>query len=143
MTILKEDLQSGYYKSVMEKYLPSTGRAFTIPIPEEFIVPSQDPKDLIEWCYKDLTSNLDNPDYFAERVILSPKYEHIDALNLDIAEKIDGDFKHYYSSDTTVDAVSFKFQTEFLNTLQISGKILTPLIYIHNLTISNTTHTSP
>ena len=125
----------------------STG---AIKIPEQFLLPPNDPQELMKWVYSDRPKPLpvsgsctcdeyerlleENVKYYSDKAILCPKNMDVDKLNEDMMENIPGEGKTYASADSVIigDVDSDKglyVTTEFLNTINVSG--LPP----HRLTI--------
>lgn len=71
--------------------------------------------------------NLDNhttpdPQYFAQRAILSPKNAVVDIINDVATDRFPGECREYLSADTVPgEEYANQIPTEFLNTLSISG----------------------
>ncbi|KAL7116793.1 hypothetical protein ACP275_03G027900 [Erythranthe tilingii] len=121
----------------------------SIEIPDDMLIgDSEDPfRDLLEFVYPDLLSNMYDPDYFQGRAILAPTNECIESVNDQLMSLLPGEDKVYLSSDsmcrgeqTTEDNAEI-YSTEFLNTIRCSGvpshalkfKVGAPVMLIRNI----------
>ncbi|XP_012853867.1 PREDICTED: uncharacterized protein LOC105973392 [Erythranthe guttata] len=84
-------------------------------------------RDLLNFFYPDLLSNMYDPDYFQGREILAPTNECVESVNDHLISLLPGEEKVYLSSDsmcrdeqTTEDNAEI-YSTEFLNTIRCSG----------------------
>ncbi|KAK1343661.1 hypothetical protein QTO34_014214 [Cnephaeus nilssonii] len=70
--------------------------------------------------------SIDNIKNISKRAILCPKNEHVQKLNEEIFDILDGDFHTYLSDDSidsTDDAEKENFPIEFLNSITPSGML--------------------
>ncbi|KAL7131766.1 hypothetical protein ABFS83_12G026400 [Erythranthe nasuta] len=121
----------------------------SIKIPDDMLIgDSEDPfRDLLEFVYPDLLSNMYDRDYFQGRAILAPTNECIESVNDHLMSILPGEEKVYLSSDsmcrdehTTEDNAEI-YSTEFLNTIRCSGvpshalriKVGAPVMLIRNI----------
>ncbi|XP_012828256.1 PREDICTED: ATP-dependent DNA helicase PIF2-like, partial [Erythranthe guttata] len=121
----------------------------SIEIPDDMLIgDSEDPfRDLLEFVYPDLLSNMYDRDYFQRRAILAPTNECVESLNDHLMSLLPGEEKVYMSSDsmcrdehTTEDNAEI-YSTEFLNTIRCSGvlshvlriKVGAPVMLIRNI----------
>ncbi|KAL7111175.1 hypothetical protein ACP275_05G071400 [Erythranthe tilingii] len=98
----------------------------SIEIPDDMLIgDSEDPfRDLLEFVYPDLLSNMYDPDYFQGRAILAPTNECVESVN----------------EQTTEDNAEI-YSAEFLNTIRCSGvpshglkfKVGAPVMLIRNI----------
>ncbi|KAG3193902.1 hypothetical protein PC128_g9825 [Phytophthora cactorum] len=103
---------------------------------------------LIETVYADFNEEHQPDNYFAERIILTPKNADVLAINDMILDKLPGDAQEYRSVDTLDGDDELERQErsdlyppEFLNTISLSGmpphklrlKIGTPVMLIRNI----------
>lgn len=78
--------------------------------------------ELIENVYSNLSQNFNNYNWLSERVILTPKNENVNKLNLQIQLKVPGYIKKYKSIDKIMDDnLVVNYPTEFLNSLNPPG----------------------
>ncbi|KAL7132310.1 hypothetical protein ABFS83_12G064800 [Erythranthe nasuta] len=99
----------------------------SIEIPDDMLIgDSEDPfRDLLEFVYPDLLSNMYDRDYFQERAILAPTNECVESVNDHLMSLLPGEEK----------------STEFLNTIRCSGvpshalriKVGAPVMLIRNI----------
>ncbi|GBP39032.1 ATP-dependent DNA helicase pif1 [Eumeta japonica] len=84
-------------------------------------------QELVNKVYPDIDDiSYKTISWFKERAILSPTNEQVDKVNNLIISKIDAPTKIYYSVDTVLDLEeAVHFPTEFLNSLNPSGLLLT------------------
>ena len=69
-----------------------------------------------------MAQHINDPSWFANRAILTPKNADVDTLNDDIIERINCDMQNLYSTDTvSAEDNSAIYPPEFLNSLNISG----------------------
>ncbi|KAL7145491.1 hypothetical protein ABFS83_07G088000 [Erythranthe nasuta] len=121
----------------------------SIKIQDDMLIgDSEDPfRDLLEFVYPDLLSNMYDRDYFQGREILAPTNECIESVNDHLMSILPGEEKVYLSSDsmcrdehTTEDNAEI-YSTEFLNTIRCSGvpshalriKVGAPVMLIRNI----------
>ncbi|XP_012829852.1 PREDICTED: uncharacterized protein LOC105951006 [Erythranthe guttata] len=105
----------------------NNGKA-SIEIPDDMLIgDSEDPfRDLLEFVYSDLLSNMYDPDYFQGRAILAPTNECVECVNNHLMYLLPGEKKVYMSSDSmcrdeqTVEDNAEIYSTEFLNTIRCS-----------------------
>ncbi|KAG4051289.1 hypothetical protein PC123_g13497 [Phytophthora cactorum] len=103
---------------------------------------------LIETVYAYFNEGHQPDNYFAERIILTPKNADVLAINDMILDKLPGDAQEYRSVDTLdgddeleLQERSDLYPPEFLNTISLSGmprhklrlKIGTPVMLIRNI----------
>ncbi|XP_012844362.1 PREDICTED: uncharacterized protein LOC105964384 [Erythranthe guttata] len=121
----------------------------SLEIPDDMLIgDSKDPfKDLLDFVYPDLLSNMYDPDYYQGRTILAPTNECVESVNYHLMYLLPGEEKLYLSSDsmcrdeqTTKDNAEI-YSTEFLNTIRYSGvpshvlkfKVGAPVMLIRNI----------
>ncbi|KAL7133824.1 hypothetical protein ABFS83_12G166000 [Erythranthe nasuta] len=121
----------------------------SIEIPADMLIgDSEDPfRDLLEFVYPDLLSNMYDRDYFQGRAIIAPTNECVESVNDHLMSILPGEEKVYLSSDsmcrdehTTEDNAEI-YSTEFLNTIRCSGvpshalriKVGAPVMLIRNI----------
>ncbi|XP_012834082.1 PREDICTED: ATP-dependent DNA helicase PIF1-like [Erythranthe guttata] len=121
----------------------------SIEIPNDMLIgDSEDPfRDLLEFVYPDLLSNMYDRDYFQGRAILARTNECVESVNDHLMSILPAEDKVYLSSDsmcrdehTTEDNAEI-YSTEFLNTIRCSGvpshalriKVGTPVMLIRNI----------
>ncbi|KAL7157567.1 hypothetical protein ABFS83_02G085800 [Erythranthe nasuta] len=106
----------------------SDGEA-SLEIPEDMMIGDSEDlfRDLLNFFYPDLLSNIYDPDYFQGRAILAPTNECVESVNDHLMSLLLGEEKVYLSSDsmctdeqTTEDNAKI-YSTEFLNTIKCSG----------------------
>ncbi|XP_012847884.1 PREDICTED: uncharacterized protein LOC105967828 [Erythranthe guttata] len=99
----------------------------SIEIPDDMLIgDSEDPfRDLLEFVYPDLLSNMYDRDYFQGRAILAPTNECVESVNDHLMSLLPEEEKVYLSSDsmcrdehTTEDNAEI-YSTEFLNTIRM------------------------
>ncbi|XP_012835799.1 PREDICTED: ATP-dependent DNA helicase PIF1-like [Erythranthe guttata] len=121
----------------------------SIEIPDDMLIGDlEDPfRDLLEFVYPDLLSNMYDRDYFQGRAILAPTNECVESVNDHLMSLLSGEEKVYLSSNsmcrdeqTTEDNAEI-YSTEFLNTIRSSGvpshtlkiKVGAPVMLIRNI----------
>lgn len=79
-----------------------------VEFPDDMLIPDSEDRvgSIIRETYPDLISNLWNPEYFQERAILAPTHEMVDVINKNMLDRIEGEEKVYYSSDSVSPADS-------------------------------------
>ncbi|XP_012846845.1 PREDICTED: uncharacterized protein LOC105966812 [Erythranthe guttata] len=121
----------------------------SIEISDDMLIgDSEDPfRDLLEFIYPDLLSNMYDPDYFQGRAILAPTNECVESVNDHLMSLIPREEKVYLSSDSmcrdeqTMEDNAGIYSTEFLNTIRCSGlrshalkfKVGAPVMLIKNI----------
>ncbi|XP_012839934.1 PREDICTED: uncharacterized protein LOC105960316 [Erythranthe guttata] len=121
----------------------------SIEISDDMLIgDSDDPfRDLLEFIYPDLLSNMYDPNYFHGRAILAPTNEFVESVNDHLMSLLPGGEKVYLSSDSMCrDEQTMKdnaeiYSTEFLNTIRCSGlcshalkfKVGAPVMLIRNI----------
>ena len=120
-----------------------------LKIPREMMVPEgRDDltvaERLVEAIYSNICDQYNNLEYFADRVILSPKNDDARKLNEEVLQKLPGQLIEYLSIDSVQDENAGSrhlYPQEFLNTLDLSGmpphrlklKVGTPIMLLRNL----------
>ncbi|KAK1372558.1 hypothetical protein POM88_028751 [Heracleum sosnowskyi] len=76
-----------------------------IQIPEEYcnFQNNHSIDNMISNVYPDMIENLNNPDYWSERAILTPVNQTVSHLNSQIVDQIPGEYFSYFSVDTAED----------------------------------------
>jgi hypothetical protein len=121
--------------------LPTDGTG-AIQIPNQFLLPPNDPYRLLEWVYGDrpipvpvggscssdrYNSVLNmNINYYRDKAVLCPKNVDVDKLNEDMMKTLPGTEQTYLSADAVVigevgSDQGLHVTTEFLNSINISG----------------------
>ncbi|XP_060190349.1 uncharacterized protein LOC132619465 [Lycium barbarum] len=102
---------------------------------------------IIEAVYPSLLQKYNDPGYFKEREILTPKNEMVHELNETIMKMISGEGRTYFSADNVCKASvntndeEILYPTKFLNNLRIPGipnhdihlKVGTPVMLLRNI----------
>ncbi|KAL7096997.1 hypothetical protein ACP275_10G115200 [Erythranthe tilingii] len=120
-----------------------------IEIPDDMLIgDSEDSfRDVLEFVYPDLLSNMYDPYYFQGRAILAPTNECVESVNDHLMSLLPGEEKVYLSSDSmcrdeqTMEDNAEIYSTEFLNTIRCSGlrshalkfKVGAPVMLIRNI----------
>lgn len=114
----------------------------TIPIPPELCREAENPNDLLEAVFPNLSDHRHNSEWLCERAILAPHNETVCKINNEILEKFPGESVTLKSIDTTLSPdEAVLYPTEFLNSLEISGtpshilnlKVHAPVMILRNL----------
>jgi hypothetical protein len=126
-----------------------TDKEGNIQLPEEICVSSTgeaaDIEKLIDHVFPALHSNMDNPHYMTSRAILSTRNDSVDAINIHMIERFQGEEMIYYSFDSAEDDPHGYYTQEFLNDLTPNGlpphalklKINCPIILLRNIDPAN------
>ncbi|XP_074377141.1 uncharacterized protein LOC141718661 [Apium graveolens] len=83
--------------------------------------------NMISTVYPNMIDNLNIPDYWSERAILTPVNQTVSHLNSQIVDQIPGEYFSYSSMDSAEDFggseadLNSIFPTEYLNSLNMSG----------------------
>lgn len=105
-------------------------------------------EQLFDRVYDNFLESYTDPQYIYKRAILSPLNADTDVINQIASDKLPGHYTTYLSYDSIVDQDNnnnFYFNTEYLNSLKISGlpphqldlKIDQPIILLRNISASN------
>ena len=113
-----------------------------IQIPEQFLLPSNDPNALLTWVYGDRPVPVPvggscsserynsilkkNINYYRDKAVLCPKNADVDKLNEELMRRLSGREQTYLSADAVVIGEAGSDQglhvtTEFLNNINVSG----------------------
>ncbi|XP_012848252.1 PREDICTED: uncharacterized protein LOC105968175 [Erythranthe guttata] len=74
----------------------------SLEIPEDMLIGDSEDlfRDLLNFVYPDLLSNMYDPDYFQGRAILAPTNERVESVNDHLMSLLPGEEKVYLSSDS-------------------------------------------
>ena len=78
-------------------------------------------ESLINPTFPNLKTAFNEPNYFMERAILSPKNIYVHALNSLLESRMPGENVEYLSIDSVEEDPQNLYQVEFLNGLNLSG----------------------
>ena len=113
-----------------------------IQIPDQFLLPANDPNRLLQWVYGDRPIPVpvggscsserynsilnENINYYRDKAVLCPKNVDVDKLNEEMMKTLPGTEQTYLSADTVVvgevgSDQGLHVTTEFLNSINVSG----------------------
>ena len=96
-----------------------------VKLPSNIVLPYKDDvsslRQLIDIVFPDIDAYPEKLNSMINRIILTPKNEHVDHINNLLMERFPGDVVNYYSFDEVVDKTEQGFQEDFLNTLAPNG----------------------
>ena len=117
-----------------------TDETGAVQIPEDFLLPVNDPNESLKWTYGDRPAPLpvktscsaaeydrllsENCDYYQYKTVLCPKNVDVDNLNEQMMQSLPGEDHIYHSADALQvggDGNGLHVTTEFLNTINLSG----------------------
>lgn len=113
-----------------------------ISFPPEFCNIVTSVEELIVKVFPNIDINFRNAKWISERVILAPKNDNVESLNIKIQDQVNGEQKQYTSIDCVMEEEqAVRYPTEFLNSLNPNGmpphilklKIGSPIILLRNL----------
>ncbi len=94
---------------------------FAIELREPLILSGEKLQDIVTWVYEDLHTNITNPKWLCERVILCPTNSEVDQVNNYMTTIFPGEEHVCCSVDTAESEGDHLYPPEFLNTLCPSG----------------------
>ena len=94
---------------------------FAIELDEDLTLPGEKLENIVSWVYENLNTNLHNPKWLCERVILCPTNAEVDAVNEYMTKIFPGQEYICNSVDTAESEGDNHLPTEYLNTLCPSG----------------------
>ncbi|KAL7097085.1 hypothetical protein ACP275_10G120900 [Erythranthe tilingii] len=112
----------------------------SLEIPEDMLIGDSEDlfRDLLNFVYPDLLSNMYDPDYFQGRAILAPTNERVESVNDHLMSLLPGEEKVYLSSDRLCNGTRLQIiiiDIHVLHCKLLFGKNIGDIVFIPQMTL--------